>query len=88
MSITLPGPHKEHPLVRGLDEVARVAIPASTVAKAMGIAPQTLYIWRKRCRADRNYLLPAERVLALSQITDIAPYFFRPDLWPKKEWKL
>lgn len=89
MSITLPGPHKEHPLVRGLDTVASVAdIPASAVAKAMGIAPQTLYIWRRRCRKDRNYLLPAERVLALSRMTGIAPYYFRPDLWPKKDWTL
>jgi hypothetical protein len=77
----------KHPLVWGLIEAAEFGITAADVARQMKVTPQTLHIWKGRAQADRNFLLPGEQIPALSVALGIAPYYFRPDLWPVGTWR-
>jgi len=77
-----------HPLLIGLER-ARFERKLSTRKIAidhMGITQQALHQWVESCRADRDYLLPPDRVVQMSIALEIAPYYFRPDCWPTPEW--
>lgn len=77
---------RKHPLLKALEQLGDMGISMSDIAKRLDVAPQTLWIWKSRCKKDRNFLLPAEQVPALSIATGVAPWHFRPDLWRTPEW--
>ena len=52
-------------------------------ARVLGVSWQAVHQWAKAALVDRNFLIPAERVPAISRATGIAPYLFRPDLWER-----
>jgi hypothetical protein len=78
---------RTHPLLWGLQDARDLGVTDADIARAMKVAPQTLHIWKGRAKENRNFLLPAEQVPDLSQALGIAPYFFRPDLWPSDKWR-
>jgi hypothetical protein len=78
---------RTHPLIWGLQEVYDIGGADADIARTMGVAPQTFHIWKNRAKSERNFLLPAEQIPALSQALGIAPYYFRPDLWPNATWR-
>jgi len=51
----------------------------SDVARALGIAPQSLYKWERACKADRNFPLPVLRASQLASYFKVPPSVFRPD---------
>jgi len=71
-----------HPLLHlmtihiGLDPENR---NKSSIARALGIAPQSLYKWERACRADRNFPLPVLRAQQFAQVFKVPPAIFRPD---------
>jgi hypothetical protein len=78
---------RTHPLVWGLQEAHDLGVTDADVARQMGVAPQTFHIWKTSAKKNRNFLLPAEQIPALSTALGIAPYYFRPDLWPNVNWR-
>lgn len=66
----------EHPIF-----MARRRVPRSTLAKAMGVQPQALVVWEQRCRDNRDYLLPANRIRAIALAADVPPWALRPDVF-------
>lgn len=78
---------RRHPLLHALDVAADLEMTSSDVARAMNVTPQTLWIWKNRAKKSRHFLLPAEQIPKLSQVTGIPPFFFRPDLWPDIKWR-
>lgn len=68
---------KKHPF---LDAVAAVG-GVRAMARELGVTRQSVIIWMARCRKDKNFLLPAERVPTISRATGMSPSAFRPDLW-------
>jgi hypothetical protein len=77
---------RTHPLIWGLQNAYDVGLTDADVARTLGVAPQTLWIWKSKAAADRHFLLPAEQIPTLSSALGIAPYYFRPDLWPNASW--
>ena len=77
----------KHPLVWALEEASDLGLTLADVARKMNVTPQTLWIWKNRAQKNRNFLLPAEQIRALSEATGVAPYYFRPDLWPNPTWR-
>lgn len=53
----------------------------STVAKALGVKPQSLYKWEHACRKDRNFPVPIKRAQQLGQFFQVPPAMFRPDVF-------
>lgn len=77
---------KKHPLIWVLEDMTSLGVTLADVARAMNVTPQTLHIWKSRAQADRNFLLPAEQIRALSLASRVPPHYFRPDLWPSDKW--
>lgn len=62
---------------------------ANHISDALGHKTHaTISIYAGRCRKNKNYLIPAEWVLPLCDMTggEYQPHQFRPDLY-KVEWK-
>ncbi len=78
---------RTHPLVWALAEAEDLGVPNADIARSLSITPQTLSIWKQRATQERHFLLPAEQIRALSEATGVAPYYFRPDLWPDAKWR-
>jgi hypothetical protein len=76
-----------HVLVHGLEGVNKLGLSTRSIARQLKVTPQTLLIWKDKAEKDRNFLLPGEQVPALSKALGIAPYYFRPDLWPNETWR-
>ena len=79
---------KKHPLVTAVNYLMRRdGLSMRQVAiKHIGVTQQTLQDWYTRAEADRDYLIPALRVVDICKLTRMAPYFFNPVLWPTKDW--
>ena len=77
----------KHPLVYALDCASELGVTSADVARSLKVTPQTLHIWKGRARRNRNFLMPSEQIPALSVALGIAPYYFRPDLWPELTWR-
>lgn len=76
-----------HPLIFALEQAAEMGITVADVARKLNVTPQTMHIWKNRAKEDRNFLLPAEQIPALSLALGMAPFYFRPDLWPNVKWE-
>jgi hypothetical protein len=86
MKITLPRSVDgkriaEHPLL-----VARRSIGRSAIARAMGLTPQTVFVWEHRAAADRDWLMPANRVRHFALAAGLPPAAFRPDVF-EASWR-
>jgi hypothetical protein len=77
----------KHVLIHGLDGANSLGLSTASIADKLEVTPQTLLIWKNKATKDRNFLLPGEQIPALSKALGIAPYFFRPDLWPNRDWR-
>jgi transcriptional regulator with XRE-family HTH domain len=66
----------EHPLL-----VARRRITRTDLARALGVSSQAIVIWEERCRTNRDYLLPANRIKAIAAVAGLPPYTLRPDVF-------
>lgn len=86
VKLPLLGGRRKHVLLIVLERAAEMGAKMSDVAREMGVTPQTLWIWKQRAAADRNFLLPAEQVPVLARYASISPFYFRPDLWPNENW--
>src|SRR5262245_38056426 len=74
-----------HPLIVGYQAYTQQhegSTLRSTAAK-LGVTYQALHFWLEKVKKDRHFLLPAERVPAISMLFGIPPYMFRPDLYSK-----
>lgn len=56
-----------------VDKIVRKAGGASKLAQTLGIKGPSIYSWKR---------VPADRVIAISQITGISPHEIRPDVFP------
>ena len=73
---------KKHPLVFLMDQYLRDDPDnrsKSTLARMLGVTPQSLYKWERACHADRNFPLPVLRAQQFAQFFKIPPATFRPD---------
>jgi hypothetical protein len=52
----------------------------SDLSRVMGVRPQSLYKWMRKCEADRHFSLPAPRALQMSRYFKVPAALFRPDL--------
>ena len=77
----------KHPLVWALADAYDLGFTLADIARKMNVTPQTLHIWKTHALKNRNFLLPAAQIKALSEATGVAPYYFRPDLWPNPTWR-
>lgn len=68
----------EHPLL-----IARRRVTRTELARAMGVTSQAIVVWEGRCRADRDYKLPAHRVKAVAVAADLPPWALRPDVFDR-----
>jgi hypothetical protein len=78
---------RRHPLLVALTDAKRMGVTTADMARQLHVAPQTLWIWIHAAEGSRHFLLPSEQIPTLSRVTGIAPYYFRPDLWPNPEWR-
>jgi DNA-binding XRE family transcriptional regulator len=51
----------------------------SDLARHLGVRPQSLYKWERKCEADRNFPLPVLRASQLAAYFGVPPTLFRPD---------
>lgn len=78
---------RTHTLVWAMQDAADLGMTMADIARKLDVTPQTLHIWKNRAKRERHFLLPAEQVPAMSLVFGIAPYYFRPDLWPNTKWE-
>lgn len=71
---------KLHPLLWCLENRMPEGATKSDIARGMGVKPQSLSKWQAKCRADRNFSLPAERAAQLAQAFGVPAALFRPDI--------
>jgi hypothetical protein len=71
-----------HPFLLALK---RSNMKLADLARALNVTPQSVAVWKRECIERPNYLLPAERVPALSVALGVTPHTLRPDLY-KPEW--
>ena len=87
--LKLPRGYKRHPLLVGLRkfcESNEVSVRQVAI-KHLGVTQQALDEWLRLAAKDRNFILPAARVPDICRLTEIAPYWFNPVLWPNKAWR-
>ena len=70
----------KHPLLYLL-KLEGGEINKSEVARRLGVRPQSLYKWERKCEADRNFPLPAARAAQLGRLFSVSPALFRPDVF-------
>lgn len=66
----------EHPLM-----LARRRVSRTDLAVAMGVTPQALIEWERRCTDNRDYALPPARVKHIALAAEVPPYALRPDVF-------
>lgn len=57
-----------------IERIVQEAGGATRLARALGIKGPSIYSWKR---------VPADRVMAISKITGIAPHEIRPDVFPE-----
>lgn len=57
----------------------------SDLSREIGVTPQSVHGWTKRCAANRHFLLPAEQVRGICKTLGLAPHDLRPDVF-KADW--
>jgi hypothetical protein len=77
---------RKHPLLQALERAEHLGLSMSDLARSLNVTPQSIWAWKQRALTNRNFLLPAEQVPALSRYASIPPFYFRPDLWPNEKW--
>lgn len=78
---------RRHTLVWALEEASDLGMTMADIARKLDVTPQTLHIWKNRAKGERDFLLPAEQIPAMSKVLGIPPHYFRPDLWPNPKWE-
>lgn len=68
----------DHPLLKVVREYT-----ATVVAGKLGIDRTTVHYYVQNARKNRDCLISAELILALSKLSGIHPHYWRPDLYPK-----
>ncbi len=53
----------------------------SDLAQHMGVKPQSLYKWERKCADDRHFPLPLLRAIQIAEFFDVPPSMFRPDVY-------
>ena len=76
---TRNGVRIQHPLF----ELLKTSSPEQ-IGVALSIDRSTVYHHLKKARDNRDGLVQAELVLALSKLSGIEPHYFRPDIYPKE----
>jgi hypothetical protein len=71
----------KHPLIWLMDQRLPEDANKSTVARALGIAPQSLYKWEAACRRDRNFPIPVARARQIGEYFGVPPAILRPDIY-------
>jgi hypothetical protein len=88
--VKLPRVTKEHPLVVGLKKVMEEeGVSMHTLAtRDFKLSQQTLYIWYRSAKKNRDFNLPPRQVPVICHLTGQAPWLYNPELWPNREWRL
>lgn len=68
-----------HPLVYLMQNKLIEPDNKSTLARALGVRPQSIYKWERACRKDRNFPLPVLRARQIADFFKVSPTMFRPD---------
>lgn len=76
----------EHPLVTAIAKLRKEGGSVRKLAATIDVRSQVIQKWLSFAKANRDFLIPSERVPKLSKATGIDPFYYRPDLW-KKGWK-
>lgn len=80
-----PSRKRRHTLLAAIEERG---VTYAGLARGLGVTPQSFMGWIQKCKANKNFLLPAEHIPALSRALKIAPAKLRPDLYlPKWRFK-
>jgi hypothetical protein len=74
---------RQHPLLWLMDHYPGGPINKSELTRSMGVRPQSLYKWLAKCRADRNFPIPALRAAQAARFLGVDPSVLRPDVFPK-----
>ena len=69
----------KHPLLWCLEYRMPADSNKSDLAKKMGVKPQSLYKWERKCREDRHFSLPLLRAMIMAAWFDVPVSLFRPD---------
>jgi len=72
---------KLHPLLWCLKNRMPVGENLSDLARAMGVRPQSLYKWMRKCESNRHFSLPALRARIMGDYFRVPPAIFRPDVF-------
>lgn len=83
LSSTMPDGKRTtaHPLLHLIKTQLKEPDTKSDLAKYMGVRPQSLYKWERKCREDRHFSLPLARAIQLSKYFGVNPSLFRPDVF-------
>jgi DNA-binding XRE family transcriptional regulator len=54
----------------------------TSLAQHMGVKPQSLYKWERKCREDRHFPLPLLRAVQVADFFSVPVAMFRPDALP------
>lgn len=71
-----------HPFIWCLENGRNPFPSTRALAHHLGIRSQSVQCWKAECHADRNFLLPADRVMALAALFRVGYRMFRPE-WPE-----
>jgi hypothetical protein len=70
-----------HPLTWCIKNRSPEGSNLSDIARGVGVRPQSLYKWMRKCEADRHFSLPALRAVLLGDYFKVPPSLFRPDVF-------
>ena len=84
-AVRLPRITRLHPLQSA---ISSIGFSQRQLAALLGVTQQSLQEWLAAARADRDYLVPPRRVVAICRITGQALHSYNPELWPDKSWRV
>ena len=70
-----------HPMLWCLKNRMPVDDNLSDLSRRLGVRPQSLYKWMRRCEGDRHFSLPALRASIMGDYFSVPPALFRPDVF-------